>query len=52
MQWRTSFRVRLARLTRPKIVCSPSYVDFRYRANIAVLLDWDHMTRGEHIWEI
>jgi hypothetical protein len=32
--------------------CSPSYVDFRSRANTAMLLDLDHMTRGEHIWEI
>jgi hypothetical protein len=27
----------VARLRRPKIVCSPSYVDFRSRANIAML---------------
>jgi hypothetical protein len=27
-------------------------VDFRSRANAAMWLDWDHMTRGEHIWEI
>jgi hypothetical protein len=35
--WRTSFSVRLARLRRLKIVCSPSYADFRSRANTAVL---------------
>jgi hypothetical protein len=35
-----------ARLKRPKIVCSPSYVDFRSRANAAMWLDLDHMTRG------
>jgi hypothetical protein len=50
--WRTSFWVRLARLRRPKIVCSPSYVDFRSRANAAMRLDLGHMTRGEHIWEV
>jgi hypothetical protein len=50
--WRTSFWVRLARLRRPKIVCSPSYVGFRSRANTAMWLDLDHMTRGEHIQEI
>jgi hypothetical protein len=26
--------------------------DFRSRANAAMWLDWDHMTRGEHIWVI
>jgi hypothetical protein len=33
-------------------ICSVSYVDFRFRANIAMLLDLGHMTRGEHIWEV
>jgi hypothetical protein len=28
---------------------SPSYADFRSRANAAMWLDWDHMIRGEHI---
>jgi hypothetical protein len=37
---------------KPKIVCSPSDADFRSRANAAVWLDLDHMTSGEHIWEI
>jgi hypothetical protein len=41
----------LARLRRPKIICSHSYVDFRSRANTAMLLDLGHMLRGEHIWE-
>jgi hypothetical protein len=50
--WRTSFLARLARLRRPKIVCSPSYADFRSRANAAMWLDLYHMTREEHIWEI
>jgi hypothetical protein len=31
---------------------SPSYADFRSRANAAMLLDLAHMTRGEHILEI
>jgi hypothetical protein len=44
--------VRSARLRRPKIICSSSYVDFRSRANAAMWLDLDHMTRGEHIGEI
>jgi hypothetical protein len=34
-----------------KIVCSPSYVDFGSRANAAMWLDLDHITRGEHIWK-
>jgi hypothetical protein len=34
--WR-SFWARLARLRRPKIVCSPSYAVFRSRANAAML---------------
>jgi hypothetical protein len=41
----------LARLRRPKIVCSPSYEDFRSRANAVVLLDLGHMLRGENIQE-
>jgi hypothetical protein len=32
------------------IICSPSYADFR--ANAEMWLDWDHLTRGEHIWVI
>jgi hypothetical protein len=47
--WRASFWARLPRLRRTKIVCSPSYADFRSRANTAVLLELGHMTRGEHI---
>jgi hypothetical protein len=38
----------LARLRRPKIECSLSYVDFRSRPNAAILLDLGHMLRGEH----
>jgi hypothetical protein len=43
--------VRLTRVRRPKIECSPLYVDFRVRANAVVLLDLGHMTRGEHMQE-
>jgi hypothetical protein len=50
--WRTSFWVRLARLRRPKIICSLSYADFRSKANIALCLDLGHMIRGEHIQEV
>jgi hypothetical protein len=47
-----SFWVRLARIRRPKIVCSPSYAIFRPRANTAMLLDLGHMTRQEHMQEV
>jgi hypothetical protein len=30
---------------RPKIVCSPSYVDIRSRANTTRALDFDHMIK-------
>jgi hypothetical protein len=43
--------VRLARLRRPKIICSPSSVDFRSRAKAVMLLDLGHTLRGEHIQE-
>jgi hypothetical protein len=35
-----------------KIICSPSYVGFRSRANATMLLDLDPKKRGEHIWEV
>jgi hypothetical protein len=35
-----------------KIMCSPSYVVFRSRANTAIFLGLGHMTRGEHMWEV
>jgi hypothetical protein len=35
-----------------KILCSPSYADFRSRANAAMWLDLGHMIRGEHIREV
>jgi hypothetical protein len=50
--WRTSFWVRLARLRRPKIICSLSYVNFRSGANATMLLDLGHMLRGDHIREV
>jgi hypothetical protein len=43
--WRTWFWVRLAWPKRPKIVCSPSYVDIRSRANTTRGLDFDHMIK-------
>jgi hypothetical protein len=49
--WRTSSKVTLARLRKPKIVCPPSYVDFRSKTNSAILLDMGHLLRGGHIQE-
>jgi hypothetical protein len=40
--WRTSFWEMSARLRRLKIICSPSYADFRSRANAAMWLDLDY----------
>jgi hypothetical protein len=42
---------KVSRLRRPKIVCSPSYADFRSRAKAIMLLDLGHMLRGKHIWK-
>jgi hypothetical protein len=33
-----------------KIICSPSYTDFRSRAKPVMLLDLGQTLRGEHIW--
>jgi hypothetical protein len=43
--------MKLVRLRRPKIICSPSYVDFRPKTNTVTLLDMGHTLRGEHIQE-
>jgi hypothetical protein len=39
------------RLRRPKIICSPSYVDFRPKTNAVILLDIGHTLKGEHAQE-
>jgi hypothetical protein len=36
----------LVRLRRPKIISSPSYVDFRPKTNAVILLDMGHI-----LWE-
>jgi hypothetical protein len=41
----------LAGLRRPKIICSPLYVDFKAKTNAVILLDMDHTLREEHIHE-
>jgi hypothetical protein len=39
--------VKLARFRRPKIICSPSYVDFRPKTNAVILLEIGHTLRGK-----
>jgi hypothetical protein len=43
--------VKLVRLRRPKITCSPSYLDYRPETNVVILLDMGHRLRGEYIRE-
>jgi hypothetical protein len=40
-------KTTLARLRRPKIICSPSYAEFRPKTNEVILLDMDHTLRGD-----
>jgi hypothetical protein len=39
----------LARFRRPKIACSPSYVDFRPKINAVILVDMCNPLRGHCI---
>jgi hypothetical protein len=38
-------------LRKPKLACSPSYVDYRSKTNAVILLDMGHTLGGEHTWE-
>jgi hypothetical protein len=40
--------MELARLRRPKIACSSSYVDYTPNTNTIILLDMGHTLRVEH----
>jgi hypothetical protein len=51
MELEASSEAKLARLRRPKIICSSSYADFRPKTNAVILLDMGHTLRGEHIHE-
>jgi hypothetical protein len=44
--------VRLGWPKRPKIVCSPSYVDIRSRANTTMGLDFESIYLDGHYWYI
>jgi hypothetical protein len=43
--------VKLVGLRKPKIACSPSYVDYRPKTNAVILLDMGHTLSGECAWE-
>jgi hypothetical protein len=47
MELRTSSQVKLAMLRRPKIICSPSYADYRLKTSTVILLDMGHTVREE-----
>jgi hypothetical protein len=38
-------------LRRPKITCSPSYVDYRLKTNAVILLDTGHTLGRNHTWD-
>jgi hypothetical protein len=42
---------KVTRLRRPKIICCPSYVDYKPKTNAVILLDMGHTLRGERVWE-
>jgi hypothetical protein len=44
--------VKLARLRMPKIVFSPSYMDYKPKINAVILLDMDDTLRGECTQEL
>jgi hypothetical protein len=50
--WSREYHLKqLSRLRRPKITCSPSYVDYRHKTNTVIVLDISHTLRGECPWE-
>jgi hypothetical protein len=40
---------KVSQAQRAKIICSPSFVDFRPKTNAVTLLDMGHTLRGESI---
>jgi hypothetical protein len=42
---------KVSQAQRPKIACSPSYVDYRPKTNAVILLDMGHTLRREHTLE-
>jgi hypothetical protein len=53
-KWMELENIILSKFSQPQKtknhICSPSYADFRSRANAVVLLDLGHIIRGEHIF--
>jgi hypothetical protein len=43
--------VKVSRLRRQKLACSPSYMDYRQKTNVVILLDIGHTLKGEFTWE-
>jgi hypothetical protein len=43
--------VKLARLRKTKITCSPSYADYSPKINAVILLDMGLTLKGEHAQE-
>jgi hypothetical protein len=43
--------MKLARLRRPKIACSPSHTDYRPKTKAAILFDMGHTLGEEHAQE-
>jgi hypothetical protein len=43
---------KVSQIQKTKNLISPSYADFRLRANAAMLFDLGHMLRGEDIREV
>jgi hypothetical protein len=41
----------ISQAQKTKIVCSPSYADYRPKTNAAILFDMGHMLRGERVQE-
>jgi hypothetical protein len=41
------YHLKLTRLRRPKIACSPSYADYRPKTNAEILLDMVHTLSGD-----
>jgi hypothetical protein len=42
---------KVSQAQRPKIICSPSYVDYRPKTNAVILLDMGHTLRGKCVQE-
>jgi hypothetical protein len=46
-QYHQKKKKRIKLLRSPKIICSPSYADYRPKTNAVILLDMGHTLKGE-----